>query len=188
MGTCSNCQTEYKPLRKGRCQRCYQYWRAHGKDHPGLLVKCSCGNCVTCRSREAARRRNSGVVYSSRAVGRYKASELELPLDAPALAYIAGLTDGEGCITLNNKCWRVQIAMTDEGVIRWLGTFGGVVSLRKVYGNRKPTWRWLLMRQAEVAQFLAAIIPYMQVKRAEAEFALQEIAYRDEMRFIPRSE
>lgn len=93
-------------------------------------------------------------------------------------AYVAGLIDGEGCITRNNKCWRVQIAMTHEGVIRWLGTFGGTVRERKVSGNRQPCWRWLVMRQRDVLLLLEVVIPYLRVKKQSAIHAVKEIRGR----------
>lgn len=185
---CINCGREYNPLRKDRCSRCYQYLRKHSEEHPRHLLKCECGNCLICKARENARRRYSGLVYTGKAAGRFKESNLTLPDDAVTLSYIAGLIDGEGCITLANKCWRIQVAMTDEPVIRWLGTFGGSVSERKRYGKRKRNWRWLIMRQSEVVEFLMATMPYLRVKRDQAENAIREIALRDEMRFMPRSE
>lgn len=159
---------------------------AIGAKRSGPVPKCLCGTCRTCRSREDARRRYNGRTYTDRASGRYQPSELCLPSDAVTIGYLAGLLDGEGCITLNNKCWRVQIAMTDECLIRWLGEIGGTVRERSVTGRRRPCWRWLLMRQAEVAEFLSAMLPHLRVKREQAAIALTEIKDRDDLRFAIR--
>lgn len=183
---CSNCGLPYSPLRRGRCQRCSQYWRRHAVERPASLLSCACGTCPTCRSRENARRRTAGVTFTHLAIGRFDPPETVVPTDPATLGYLAGLMDGEGCISRNNKCWRVQIAMTDEAVIRWLGSFGGRVSERKLYGNRKPCWRWLLMRQEDVYRFLAAILPHMRVKTDQAIVALAEIDQRRRLRFAPR--
>jgi hypothetical protein len=186
---CQNCNAVYNPLRKGRCQRCYQYWRKHGVEHPGSLLKCTCGSCDTCRSRENARRRYHGLTYTVKAAGRYRVSRFKMDRsDLAVLGYVAGLIDGEGCITLDNNCWRVQIAMTDQPVIEWLGNFGGTVRERKVKGNRKRCWRWLVMRQSEVLDLLSAVLPFMRVKRNQAQAAIDDILYREQARFIPRSE
>ena len=66
------------------------------------------------------------------------------------IAYIAGLFDGEGCVSYKQimkrrgkhpayKTWdiRMEISMTEESIIRWVhevlkvGTF-----------NKKTTWKW----------------------------------------------
>ena len=184
---CSNCGKKYYPLRKGRCQRCYQYWRNHDEERPESLLKCSCGKCDTCHARENAFRRNHGVIYTPISFGRFKESKLTLTNAPVTLSYLAGIVDGEGCITQQNKSWRVQIAMTDKMLIEWIGTFGGTVRKRKTTGNHLPIWRWLLMRQAEVAEFLYALLPYLKVKREQAIIALSDIEKREQIRFVKRA-
>lgn len=98
-----------------------------------------------------------------------------MPDDPATLGYIAGLLDGEGCVTKQNGRWKVQIAMTHEPVIRWLGTMGGTVRERKVNGNRQRTWRWLLMRQIDVRDFLRAMHPLLLVKADHVAAVLAEI-------------
>ncbi len=147
---------------------------------------CECGVCTKCRLRENARRRAHGIIYDKLAAGRFQPKTITMPNDPGILGYLAGLLDGEGCITIQNKSWRIQIAMTHEPVIRWLGVIGGSVSTRKVYGNRKPSWRWLLMRQADVLDFLETVAPHLMVKAQEANDAIADIRARIKGRFKPK--
>lgn len=156
---------------------------------PGPKPSCACGACPRCRGRAAARR-----AYH-RSMGRpvpllrqpFRPSRLVLPAAATDLAYIAGIVDGEGCVTKNNGGWKVQVAMTDRPVIEWLGMIGGTVRERSVTGNRQPCWRWLVMRQREVLDLLGALRPYMRVKNARADEAMGEIRARlDELLALER--
>ena len=98
-------------------------------------------------------------------------------------AYIAGLFDGEGCVTCKQKKtkrkdrggkiynqWyiRCEISMTDRGVIEWLyRTLGFGWCKEKKYNNRpgnyKRQWRWCCgYRDALI--FAKLLWPYAQIK------------------------
>ena len=97
------------------------------------------------------------------------------------LAYLAGLFDGEGCVTYKQYwsskresrprkyyCWRIQmeIVMTHEPTIKWCAdTFGGkcIPKPRKKY---KMQYRW---RQGfrDAYEIAKAIEPYAVTKRKE---------------------
>ena len=98
-------------------------------------------------------------------------------------AYIAGLFDGEGCVTCKQKKtkrkdrggkvynqWyiRCEISMTDRGVIEWIHrTLGFGWSKEKKYNNRpgnyKRQWRWCCgYRDALI--FAKLLWPYAQIK------------------------
>lgn len=67
----------------------------------------------------------------------------------------------------------VAIYNTDATVIDWLKSeFGGVVYLRdKVKAHHKISYMWKL--NAKIAgQFLEAVIPYMIIKKRQAELGL----------------
>ena len=104
------------------------------------------------------------------------------------IAYIAGLFDGEGCVTCKQKPtkradrkgkvynqWyiRCEITMTDKEVIEWLHeTLGFGWSREKKYSKRpkhyKRQWRWCCgYRDALV--FAKLIWPYTQVKLHKLE-------------------
>ena len=102
------------------------------------------------------------------------------------VAYIAGLFDGEGCVSYkqynrqrkHNKkpypTWqiRVEIAMTDKAVIEWLHeTLGFGWSAEKKYHTKpkyKRQWRWCCgYRDALI--FAKLLWPFAQVKLHKLE-------------------
>ena len=102
------------------------------------------------------------------------------------IAYIAGLFDGEGCVSYkqynrqreHNKkpypTWqiRVEIAMTDKAVIEWLHeTLGFGWSAEKKYHTKpkyKRQWRWCCgYRDALI--FAKLLWPFAQVKLHKLE-------------------
>ena len=101
------------------------------------------------------------------------------------LAYMAGLFDGEGCVTYkkywSNKrenrprkyyCWRIQleIVMTDEATIQWCCDHFGGRCIKKPRKEYKMQYRWRrgFKHAYEIA---SAIYPYAITKKA----ALKEI-------------
>ena len=103
-------------------------------------------------------------------------------------AYIAGLFDGEGCVTCKQKKtkradrkgkvynqWyiRCEIAMTDKEVIEWLHeTLGFGWSREKKYSKRpkhyKRQWRWCCGYR-DALTFAKLLWPYAQVKLHKLE-------------------
>ena len=104
------------------------------------------------------------------------------------IAYIAGLFDGEGCVTCKKKPtkrpdrggkiynqWyiRCEISMTDKEVISWLHeTLGFGWSAEKRYSKRpknyKRQWRWCCGYR-DALTFAKLIWPYAQVKLHKIE-------------------
>ena len=99
------------------------------------------------------------------------------------IAYIAGLFDGEGCITYKQymrkrthqkkayPTWsiRMEMAMTDESVLRWVhetlqvGTVGEKRYKTSYTKGWKKQWRWRC--QFRDAYFVARLFwPYTHVK------------------------
>ena len=99
------------------------------------------------------------------------------------IAYIAGLFDGEGCITYkqymrkrphNKKAYptwsiRMEMAMTDESVLRWVHEILGVGTVgEKRYKTSytvgwKKQWRWRC--QLRDAYYVCLLLqPYAHVK------------------------
>ena len=102
-------------------------------------------------------------------------------------AYIAGLFDGEGCVTCKQKKtkradrggkiynqWyiRCEISMTDKTVIDWLHeTLGFGWSREKKYNNKpkyKKQWRWCCGYR-DALTFAKLVWPYAQVKLHKLE-------------------
>ncbi|MDP2730270.1 MAG: LAGLIDADG family homing endonuclease [Dehalococcoidales bacterium] len=106
-------------------------------------------------------------------------------------AYVAGIIDGEGSISIYRMLSRsskrrmrysllVTVTNTNEWLIQWLKmSFGG--SICKVIPrqtNWKPQYRWSLSTR-QAADFLKLIKPYLHLKRPEAEIA---IAFQSRMK------
>lgn len=98
-------------------------------------------------------------------------------------AYLGGLIDGEGTIgavvraNRSNRAWvgiRLAIGMVDEPLIRWLGeTFGGSVTCRKTKNPRhRDCWVWVVSQQKGAA-ILREALPFLRLKRPQAELCIQ---------------
>lgn len=53
---------------------------------------------------------------------------------------------------------------------------------RRVTGNRRNCWVWLLMPQLDVAAFLENLMPLLRVKHERAEEAVNDIRERERTR------
>ena len=101
-------------------------------------------------------------------------------------AYIAGLFDGEGCVTCkqvnrnrkdrgkiyNQWYIRCEISMTDQEVIKWLhDTLGFGWSAEKKYNTKpkyKRQWRWCCGYR-DALTFAKLLWPFAQVKLHKLE-------------------
>lgn len=102
------------------------------------------------------------------------------------LAYIAGFFDGEGSITIHHNCkpsprgknpnhtLQVSIGNTDPSVVEWIHRhFGGNLAYRtETRANHRSTVQWFA-RAKIGADFLIWIIPFLRMKRAQAEIAIE---------------
>ena len=99
-----------------------------------------------------------------------------------AIAYIAGLFDGEGNVMCKQymrkrrdrekaySTWyiRIEVSMTDQEVINYLqDTLGFGWSGPKRYNNKpkwKPQWRWCCGYR-DALQFAKLMVPYAKTKK-----------------------
>ena len=99
------------------------------------------------------------------------------------LAYTAGLFDGEGCITILREksggkppYMRLSIGSTDRAVIEWLCcTFEGSLSKASLSGamlGAKQLYNFRLCDQ-RAAAFLTPLLPYLRIKKAQANLAIE---------------
>jgi len=102
------------------------------------------------------------------------------------IAYIAGIIDGEGCISLASRCdssYRyvtptVQVSNTHLSLLDWLKElFGGTVDVRKDNRpNRKQCNTWRVA--GNKARFvIKLILPYLRIKKDQANIAMSIITY-----------
>lgn len=97
-------------------------------------------------------------------------------------AYLAGIIDGEGCITIckgaryENRVVTVAVAMNDREPLDLLfNIFGGCfVTLRKNNPKWRDGWRWAV-KQRKAKVVLEAVLPYLRVKHRQVVLALEFI-------------
>lgn len=103
--------------------------------------------------------------------------------------YIAGFFDGEGCIS-SQEYWergkyekyprinlQISITNTNKEVLNLIrGVFGGTVrSHGKKKRNHKKCYDWKLCGKEKMRVFLTSILPYLVVKKEDAELGLKFI-------------
>jgi len=97
-------------------------------------------------------------------------------------AYLAGLIDGDGaimaCIEKHtekkfNFRVRVQIKISQNNnkVLKWCQKITNFGFIRK---NRSQ-YEWCSFDQKEIANFLTSILPFLKVKKKQAEYAIKII-------------
>ena len=84
--------------------------------------------------------------------------------------WAVGLFEGEGCITLDNRCQSayLQLKTTDPDVLyRLQKIWGGTVrEATWSSSNRKQPYIWRLQNKPVVAVLLAKILPFLSERRA----------------------
>lgn len=114
------------------------------------------------------------------------------PTQAVLYAYLAGIIDGEGSITIRKVTSKKTLALTKrkspwyhpavslgmmwEGIPALLyDTFGG-----SCYTERAPShrtlYRWALMGNKQIVPVLKALLPYLRVKQEQALMLLEFLA------------
>lgn len=104
--------------------------------------------------------------------------------------YVAAITDGEGMITVSVKKNRadphkggspltplIGISNSKKELIDWLHSilFGSTIKTGKedIQRNRKAVWAVQVARLLDVKCLLEQILPYLKVKRRQAELVLE---------------
>lgn len=97
-------------------------------------------------------------------------------------AWVAGLMDGEGCITFicNPRTKRphapnVSITNTHRGCLKLIDSAwsGGKTFSRQDVKGRKRCWRLQFTGWENIERFLSDILPYLVIKRQQAEILLR---------------
>jgi hypothetical protein len=108
-------------------------------------------------------------------------------LQTAQLGYIAGIMDGEGCISLARQrknyhyswqyCPHCNVGNTNLELLHWLhdSTRLGNINPKLTRGiNSKPAWTWEL-RVYEIRTFLQDIMPYLIIKKRQSEIIIEFI-------------
>ena len=103
--------------------------------------------------------------------------------DKAKYAYLAGIIDGEGCLTIGagrkgnitNYNSVIMIASTDEKLIKWLQhNFGGnYYKSSRVSEKWKQAYIWRYLKKKEIEVLLLAVLPYLIIKRKQAILLLE---------------
>ena len=113
------------------------------------------------------------------------------------VAYIAGLFDGEGCVSYkqymrkrphNKKAYptwqiRLEIAMTDKSILIWVNEMLGVGTVgEKRYKTKytkgwKKQWRWRCSHR-DAFKVCCLLFPYAHVKLGEIQKIIQHYSER----------
>lgn len=104
------------------------------------------------------------------------------------IAYVAGIIDGEGCIGFSYKKNKtgherltliIQVDMTCHEVPEALRTqFGGTIFLINSKDEKHKSHSCWKIYQDEAGEFLKLILPYLIVKKRQAELALAYLKYK----------
>lgn len=101
--------------------------------------------------------------------------------------YTAGILDGEGCISIYiAKRWdkrqskyvyrpvlEISIYQADERLIKWLVFhYGGKSYEHTMKNSSRPGWQWTAPRGKAREDFLLEILPYLLMKKEQAQLAL----------------
>ena len=107
--------------------------------------------------------------------------KVDFDLSDTEKAYMAGILDGEGSLSIlgrydNNLYWGLQIGMTNREVLKlFQNKLGGQLLKEKLEMNRKQMYRYQLRNQNRVYFFLKDILPYLIVKKEKSEEAIKYI-------------
>lgn len=104
-------------------------------------------------------------------------------------AWAAGFIDGEGYLALQpihkrrsdgfvNRKPRIEVSQIDlEPLEKLKDIFGGYVLKLVKRENRRQAYRWEIVGAENVKSTLEKILPYLTVKKAQAEVLLEFIGY-----------
>jgi len=124
----------------------------------------------------------TGIAFTESVIGHLSETEK---------AYLAGIIDGEGCITINRYVKKgaapvyrpfVEIASTSPALKAWLDERFP----EKTYWRKKtrPGWKdiyhWILSGNRQVMVFCREIAPYLVIKREQAELVAQGYVHLSE--------
>lgn len=102
------------------------------------------------------------------------------------LAWTAGFVDGEGCFTLLKHTndgivrWypRIMVTQAHEGILREIADILDVPA--KIYGQErgknKTVYNLHIQSPGRIKQVCEALIPYLRLKKDQAQFLLQALS------------
>jgi hypothetical protein len=95
-------------------------------------------------------------------------------MQATEAAYLAGLLDGEGCLSVHGGRWSrpsIEVCMTTPAPLRQAQRMTGVGSIysrRETRARRRDVWKWCVTKGDDLLVIVRAVQPWLTVKRADA--------------------
>jgi hypothetical protein len=142
------------------------------------------GLCVTWKCRQTA---ISGMARCSNCLSGKASKVATIDVPDTVLAYFAGIVDGEGCVAVRStkykkrrtgeivEFYHLEVVITNSNralLDRIASYFGGHIHTRKKGKKHwKQVWSWHLGYRAG-EQFLMRILPYLEIKKREAEISI----------------
>lgn len=89
--------------------------------------------------------------------------------------YLAGLFDGEGCVSLargrGNWIRQLHVGITWQPTVEQIKQqYGGnIYTPNKQKDSHKQTHTWIVTRKRDIVKFLGDILPYLHEKKEQAE-------------------
>lgn len=113
----------------------------------------------------------------------------EIDLSPTEAAYLAGIIDGEGSISMDfrRNTYRLSIGNTDKALLNWIyDRLGGAIRLKEKKEGRKPMYYWVCNQMYIVFSILSAVEPYLIVKKGKAKEAFDSLWQRIRPYLEPR--
>ena len=98
-------------------------------------------------------------------------------------AYLAGLIDGEGCITLTvskkGQLPQPQLSISNKNleVLRWVRQqtgYGSLITKKPYKANHSITYAWQINCVGRVTQVLSSVCKYLIIKKRHAKLIMLE--------------
>jgi hypothetical protein len=98
------------------------------------------------------------------------------------IAYLAGIVDGEGCITISRSprkdveytpmSFQVSVVNTNKGIIDWIyektNKVGNIYFNKSKNPKHKSSYRWTISGNQKAIKFLEGIEKYLVIKKEQA--------------------
>jgi len=138
---------------------------------------------------ESLGRTKASILAQAHSLKLHRAPKTLTKIDLPEVerAYLAGIVDGEGCITGAKKQVRLQITTTDEALAKWIASRIPNCPIYKIppWKYQKNSWKHgisaaykprfeiAIYRYSDLIPVLEEILPYLVIKKKIAELALE---------------
>jgi len=95
-----------------------------------------------------------------------------------ALAYFAGIIDGEGSIRFSGGRPFVAVYNSDPTLKEWVGVHTGITASWSDMRGRVPGWTWRIQAAMNVYLFCKALLPFLIIKQDDARVAIAHLEKR----------